>query len=80
MLWFYVAIKKLEIDKPDSCLKAFKSNNLIGFVVFVNLIVGKLRKSRLRNFNFNFEHSVIAADRPISGGIVFSDVRLSFFP
>ena len=41
MQLFLVQIKKLEIDKPDSCLKAFKSNNLIGFVVFVNLIVGK---------------------------------------
>ena len=42
MLWFYVAIKKLEIDKPDSCLKTFKNNNSIGFFIFLNLIMGKL--------------------------------------
>ena len=42
MLWFYVSIKKLEIDKPDSCLKTFKNNNSIGFFIFLNLIMGKL--------------------------------------
>ena len=42
MLWFYVAIKKLEIDKPDSCLKTFKYNNSIGLLIFLNLIMGKL--------------------------------------
>ena len=34
--------KKLEIDKPDSCLKTFKYNNRIGLLIFLNLIMGKL--------------------------------------
>tara|TARA_A100000164_G_scaffold380828_1_gene429748 strand:- start:4299 stop:5162 length:864 start_codon:yes stop_codon:yes gene_type:complete len=39
---FYFQLKKLNIDNPSSCLKVFKSNNYLGFIVFVNLIIGKI--------------------------------------
>ena len=35
-------IKKLNVEEPKSCLKYFKSNNLFGFMVFINLLIGKL--------------------------------------
>ena len=39
---FYFQIKKLKIEEPTSCLKVFKSNNLLGLIVFLSLIIGKL--------------------------------------
>jgi len=39
---FYFQIFKLDIKNPNSCLKVFKSNNILGFLVFLNLILGKL--------------------------------------
>ena len=39
---FYFQIKKLKIEEPISCLKAFKSNNFLGLIVFLSLIIGKL--------------------------------------
>jgi len=38
---FYFQIKKLEIDKPLKCLNIFKSNNFLGLLVFIGLLVGK---------------------------------------
>ena len=38
---FYVQLKKLEIESEVNCLKIFKSNNLVGLIIFVNLIIGK---------------------------------------
>ena len=38
---FYCQIKKLKINSQTSCLQIFKSNNFLGLIVFVNLIVGK---------------------------------------
>jgi len=38
---FYFQLKKLEIDSQTSCLQIFKSNNFLGFIVFVDLIIGK---------------------------------------
>ena len=35
-------IKFLNIDDELSCLAKFKSNNLIGFLVFINILVGKI--------------------------------------
>ena len=35
-------IKKLKVEEPESCLKHFKSNNLFGLIVFINLLIGKL--------------------------------------
>ena len=39
---FLFQIKKLDIKNPSSCLKVFKSNNFLGFIVLISLIVGKL--------------------------------------
>ena len=33
-------IKTLDISAPQMCLKIFKSNNFLGFIVFVNILVG----------------------------------------
>ena len=38
---FYLQLIKLNILLPSSCLKIFKSNNLLGLIVLVNLIIGK---------------------------------------
>jgi len=35
-------IKKLKIEDPEACLKYFKSNNLFGLIIFINLLIGKL--------------------------------------
>ena len=39
---FYFQIYKLDFKDPSSCLKIFKSNNLVGFMVFIGLLVGKI--------------------------------------
>ncbi len=39
---FLFQIKKLDIKNPSSCLKVFKSNNFLGFIILISLIVGKL--------------------------------------
>ena len=38
---FYFQLKRLKIDSQTSCLQIFKSNNILGLIVFVNLIIGK---------------------------------------
>ena len=35
-------IKKLNIKDPENCLKIFKSNNFLGLIVFINILIGKL--------------------------------------
>jgi len=35
-------IKDLVIEDTDDCLRKFKSNNFLGLVVFINILVGKL--------------------------------------
>tara|TARA_B100001287_G_scaffold10189_1_gene7904 strand:+ start:603 stop:1466 length:864 start_codon:yes stop_codon:yes gene_type:complete len=39
---FYLQIKKLDVQNSLSCLKTFKSNNQLGLLVFVSLIIGKM--------------------------------------
>ncbi len=39
---FYFQIRKLDVKIPFSCLKKFKSNNSLGLIVFLGLIIGKL--------------------------------------
>jgi len=34
-------IKNLNVNNPESCLKIFKSNNFFGFIIFINLLMGK---------------------------------------
>ena len=38
---FFIQLKKLKIDSQTSCLQVFKSNNILGLIIFVNLIIGK---------------------------------------
>ena len=35
-------IKQLNIKDPEKCLKIFKSNNFFGFLIYVNILIGKL--------------------------------------
>ena len=39
---FFIQIKKLSINDPKNCLKIFKSNNLLGLIIFTSLIMGKV--------------------------------------
>jgi 4-hydroxybenzoate polyprenyltransferase len=39
---FYLQIHKLIIESPESCLKIFKSNNFLGAIVLISLIIGKI--------------------------------------
>jgi len=39
---FFIQIKNLNIDSPKNCLKIFKSNNVTGFLIFINLLLGKI--------------------------------------
>ena len=38
---YYFQIYKLDIKKMNSCLNIFKSNNLLGLLIFVSLLIGK---------------------------------------
>ena len=39
---FYYQVYKLNIKNSELCLSIFKSNNILGFLIFINLIIGKL--------------------------------------
>ncbi|SVC77737.1 uncharacterized protein METZ01_LOCUS330591, partial [marine metagenome] len=39
---FFFQLIKLNAKNPNLCLKIFKSNNLLGLIIFLNLLVGKL--------------------------------------
>ena len=39
---FYFQLKKLDINDSISCFNIFKSNNLLGFLIFLSLIIGKI--------------------------------------
>ena len=38
---FFYQIKNLDINSPEKCFKFFKSNNIIGLVIFFNIFLGK---------------------------------------
>ena len=40
-LAFY-QIKNLKVSNPNMCLAKFKSNNLLGLIVFINILIGKI--------------------------------------
>jgi len=40
--FFSYQIGKLNIKSPENCLKLFKSNNFLGLIIFLNLLVGKI--------------------------------------
>jgi 4-hydroxybenzoate polyprenyl transferase len=35
-------LKKLKVNDPNDCLNKFKSNNYLGFIVFINMVIGKI--------------------------------------
>ena len=39
---FYYQVYKLNIKNSELCLSIFKSNNILGFLILINLIIGKL--------------------------------------
>ena len=39
---FYFQLKKLNINVSSSCLKIFKSNNFLGLLIFISVLIGKL--------------------------------------
>ena len=39
---FIFQIKKLETSLPSDCFRKFKSNNLLGFLILINIFIGKL--------------------------------------
>ena len=39
---FFFQIKFLNVKLPENCLKIFKSNNFIGLIITVNILVGKI--------------------------------------
>ena len=36
----FFQLKTLNISKPQMCLRIFKSNNFLGFIVFINILIG----------------------------------------
>ncbi len=38
----YYQIKSLEVVNPKMCLVKFKSNNLLGLIIFINILIGKI--------------------------------------
>ncbi len=38
----FIQVYKLNVNDPMSCLSKFKSNNFVGLLIFVNLLVGKI--------------------------------------
>ena len=39
---FFYQIKSLDTKNPENCLTLFKSNNIFGLLVYLNLLSGKL--------------------------------------
>ena len=39
---FFLQLNKVNLNDSLSCLKCFKSNNILGLLVFISLIVGKI--------------------------------------
>ena len=39
---YFLQLKKLQIEDPLSCIKTFKSNNFLGLIVLLGLILGKI--------------------------------------
>jgi 4-hydroxybenzoate polyprenyltransferase len=39
---FYLQLKKLNIKNASSCLNIFKSNNFLGLLVFLTIVIGKI--------------------------------------
>ena len=42
MAHLIIQVKNLDVSLPKVCLKIFKSNNYLGLLILINLLVGKL--------------------------------------
>ena len=42
MAHLFLQVKKLNISLPDVCLKVFKSNNFLGLLILINILIGKI--------------------------------------
>ena len=38
---FFYQIKFLKINQPKICLEIFKSNNILGIIICINILIGK---------------------------------------
>ena len=38
----FFQVKKLAVNNPSDCLIKFKSNNFVGFLIFINILIGKI--------------------------------------
>ncbi len=38
---FFFQIRKFQINNPEVCLKIFKSNNIFGLIIFINILIAK---------------------------------------
>ena len=38
---FFYQIKNFQIDNPAKCLEIFKSNNLFGLIILINILIVK---------------------------------------
>ena len=39
---FFFQIKNLNVNNPINCFKKFKSNNFLGLIIFINILIGKI--------------------------------------
>ena len=39
---YFVQLNKFDSNNPDICLKVFKSNNFLGLIILISLLIGKL--------------------------------------
>ena len=39
---FYYQIYNFKVDNPENSLKIFKNNNLLGLLVLINILIGKI--------------------------------------
>ena len=39
---FFYQLNNFDLKNPKNCLKIFKSNNFLGFLIFLNLLIGKV--------------------------------------
>jgi len=39
---YFMQLNKFDLNNPDICLKIFKSNNFLGLIIFISLLIGKL--------------------------------------
>ena len=39
---YFIQLNKFNSNNPDNCLKIFKSNNFLGLIILISLLIGKL--------------------------------------